>query len=460
MENFLTVYPEKYEADEAARLDEYMKQLRQIDERGPVNIDDLVSGKISDDTPGIKAPVIALKNTLEAKANEVDPDNRLYFDERVAVKYGYDSAPAFPPMFAEKGGYFQSGISQLGGVNLGVSELNHSAEFLKPVYAGDTLFTVIDKQGVYDITPKEGSEKRSFACWGTASVYNQKGELVMKVNSGVVESLAHPTSSDVEVPKPRQPGVGVKRHVYTDEDWKKIISLWKNEKLRGDEILYWEDVNIGDRPPVTVDGPYTVPQPSLLTNSPSWNDWAVKKALICGDANLLDNANKVAMEKDEYGRIHIKSVEQAEIAAKPAMVPPAPKAGMENGKRKPPIPIVPGQAASFENYTSRDAAFRMLTNWIGYHGHVQKIAWCNGERQDIPNHPLRDRTFDKVPEMEGRYVDTHGIEGHLSINNAYVYNKYEKDGAYFADLAWWCQTIDDEIIEEGLATVRLPSKKG
>ena len=40
-----------------------------------------------------------------------------------------------------------------------------------------------------------------------------------------------------------------------------------------------------------------------------------------------------------------------------------------------------------------------------------------------------------------------------------VYDKYEKDGEYFVELGFWITTMnDDEIYEEGGATIKLPSR--
>ena len=44
-------------------------------------------------------------------------------------------------------------------------------------------------------------------------------------------------------------------HCYTDEDWQQIFDTWAKEDYRGDKPLYWEDVNVGDMPNITIDGP-------------------------------------------------------------------------------------------------------------------------------------------------------------------------------------------------------------
>jgi hypothetical protein len=48
-------------------------------------------------------------------------------------------------------------------------------------------------------------------------------------------------------------------HYYTDKDWEFIMGVWSKERRRGAEPLYWEDVEIGDEPAWTADGPIDDP---------------------------------------------------------------------------------------------------------------------------------------------------------------------------------------------------------
>jgi hypothetical protein len=60
--------------------------------------------------------------------------------------------------------------------------------------------------------------------------------------------------------------------------------------------------------------------------------------------------------------------------------------------------------------------------------------------------------------MKGRNCSVHGLTTDLALVKSYVYDKYYSDGAYFADLAWWIETIEGDIWISGAATVKLPSK--
>ena len=60
--------------------------------------------------------------------------------------------------------------------------------------------------------------------------------------------------------------------------------------------------------------------------------------------------------------------------------------------------------------------------------------------------------------MKGRVAITHPMEGDIITNRGYVTGKYEKNGEYFVNLVWWCETFDKYVVQEGFATVKLPKK--
>jgi hypothetical protein len=118
------------------------------------------------------------------------------------------------------------------------------------------------------------------------------------------------------------------------------------------------------------------------------------------------------------------------------------------------------------NYMGREYALRHISNWMGERGWIRNIRWgimspeslaVHGKQ--VPVNPDAEQFFKYIPEMKGKHVMTHGLTGDLAIVKSYVYNKYVCDGEFMVELAWWIETIDGIIWEEGGATVRLPSKK-
>lgn len=126
---------------------------------------------------------------------------------------------------------------------------------------GDTLYQVNEKQQCVDITPAAGIHYRTLALSGSCKTYNQKGELVSKSACIIKESYRRHKD-----PAKRNPSGNSawespdwwqrKPYQYTDKDWDTIIALWKNEKYRGEEPLYWDDVNVGEQPSPRVPAPF------------------------------------------------------------------------------------------------------------------------------------------------------------------------------------------------------------
>ena len=101
---------------------------------------------------------------------------------------------------------------------------------------------------------------------GRCRIYNQKGELVAEGANILKESFRR-----YKDPAKRNPdGAHAWEspdwwlqpvHIYTDEDWEYIISIWKKEKVRGADPLYWDEVEIGDEPTPTAT-PSPTPEPT------------------------------------------------------------------------------------------------------------------------------------------------------------------------------------------------------
>jgi hypothetical protein len=60
--------------------------------------------------------------------------------------------------------------------------------------------------------------------------------------------------------------------------------------------------------------------------------------------------------------------------------------------------------------------------------------------------------------MKGKYLNLKGKGGDLVICRAYVTDKYIVGGQALVELVCWCETIDGDIIGEGMATVELPRR--
>jgi hypothetical protein len=299
--------------------------------------------------------------------------------------------------------------------------------------------------------------------------------------------------------------------MYTDQDYNTIKGFWKDETFRGAAPLYWDDVKIGDEPAPMVVGPILAEGAGELMSE-------LSQAVIDTKKNVMDPDIFPKMTKNEQGIYALPESMQPKTSGAGRMGGPPgaddmPPGGMEGDRGGAPPGGAAGGASEeqrgggiervergvndFETETNTGIketdgrqlfwnvmAHRwiagLLYNWMGEQGWLQRIgrdmmdnppgadAAVNYQKDptrilSIPQkiYPeLFDRFpyLEKVPYMKGKRAAWHGMSGDTAITKAYVFDKYEKNGEYFADLAWWIETLDNHLILEGFATVKLPKK--
>ena len=82
------------------------------------------------------------------------------------------------------------------------------------------------------------------------------------------------------------------QHFYTEEDYETMKTYWRNEKIRGGETLYWEDVNIGDEPTPTCEPPQY--GGVIVRNMAFWDlyrfaDGGIREELLQGGGRSVRN---------------------------------------------------------------------------------------------------------------------------------------------------------------------------
>lgn len=289
--------PNVYDAEDTKILKEFQAELALINNRGDVNISDLVSGKL-EGKPGItKGNKITAEN-MKTYARRYGANNPLWTDSSYAKKTKLGET-ALPFAVAEPG-YMPAMFKARGFADyMVVSAHNDIINYYKPVYEGDTVYRVMDKQYCVDITPGQGSYYRTFAMSGWARHFNQKGELVAEGANILKESFRRHKD-----PVKRNPSMAHawespdwwsrKPHIYTDKDWDETKAIWKAEKIRGSEPLYWDDVNIGDEPPARAVGPIRAEEEiDMIFDIPDWSTNTKQ--------NMLDPKTFTKMIKNEQG---------------------------------------------------------------------------------------------------------------------------------------------------------------
>lgn len=464
---FLTLYPGIDSTREAERVRAYRAANAALKARGPIDVARLVRGELPPDTPGLGPVIRVTEDWVRYQNARVDPENPLRHDRAAARAAGHADILAYPT-FGAHDDTFMVPYPPAARDTLLVSDLNHVVTNLRPIHPGDTLYLVADERELIDLTPSAGSIYRSVAINTRGSVYNQRGEKVNEVVFRVTESVKlYRDPADA----PRNPGFfdmweapdwqSRPAHVYTDADWERIKTVWRQEQRRGAMPRYWEDVQIGERPTPTLDGPIL----ASVSPVPPWGMGAggsrtLKREILAQDRTLIRG------RQDGIWRLPKRSDYVATPPPQPAgagALPPMPDAGAitttdihRDGERRSPL----------VNYMGRDIAIRHLGNWMGDHGWLQQIGWSimdprghAARGKPVPANPAAVRYLERVPALKGRYVSEHGLTQDVALVQSEVVGKRVVDGAFLVELVWWIETIDGHIWEEGGALVRLPSKR-
>jgi len=123
-----------------------------------------------------------------------------------------------------------------------------SAEWYRPVYPGDTLYSF---SGLESVEVKESEFAETSVIQVIRGVkLNQRGEVV-----AVLRTLA--IYAERRTARDRGKYADIEPARYTDEDIAAIDALYAAEEPRGAVTRWWEDVEIGDELPTMAKGPLT-----------------------------------------------------------------------------------------------------------------------------------------------------------------------------------------------------------
>ncbi len=463
---FITVYPGVFTAGEKPFMDAYIAECKAIEARGTIDVQAMINGTLPADTPGYNGSYPVPEVLVRYQNKRIDPENTLINCDEVAKANGYKGIFALPTFTQHSN--VDKAFPPMARDTIMASQLNGNITSYLPIYPGDTLHLVVNKRTIRDITPVTGDIHRFLAISGEASMYNQNGEKVNDMVWNICEAIRI-FKEDCRPMERKDMGfidawedpdwLERKAHYYTDEDWDFILDTWKNEKIQGEEPLYWEDVNVGDEPTPTLDGPIMDgPMPHESSGHGKGGSITLKNVMLNEDF-------KSTMVRDERTGIYLPTDVNAYI-------PPFPnlnenQADDERGENFSEAEIHTKKAdrAVLLNYVGRDIAVRHVHNWIGHHGWLKTISWeiMSPElmamyRKPVATSPFFGNYLKKVPFMSDKQLDAHPLSEDIALVKSYVTDKYIENGEHLVELVWWIETIDHYIYCDGLAVVKLPSK--
>jgi hypothetical protein len=322
---------------------------------------------------------------------------------------------------------------------------------------------------IVDITPPQGATYRSIVIQTKGSVYNQRYEkvsdYVFRVTEGnriMTEEYADAVGGHTNTGEMPDwwlaPDWNARpSHYYTKEDWRFIKRVWRKEKVRGSRPRFWDDVQIGDKPTWTLEGPiYAGLFPTIPHGMGLYGSRTIK-------AEMLNwNIFKTLYRSPSDGIYYLWPDPDEQMPIVPGYPPyPMPFSGGDPGDEtlRPRFPPL-------VNFTTRDYAIRHITNWMGNRGRIKKIGWsimdprCHADfGYYVPTSPLSVRYLQDVPKMRCKYVNVHGLQKDIALVKSYVVGKRLRNGKYEVELIWWVETIEGDIWTEGGAVVELPKKR-
>jgi acyl dehydratase len=204
---------------------------------------------------------LVCKETIKRFVDGVGDVNPLWQDEEYAKKTRYETIVAPPSwLYSVIGPGVQHGLPGVHSFHAG-----DDWEFYKPILLGDRVRGEAIAKG-YDEIKGSTFAKRIIKQYQDRLYYNGKGELIAKALRWNMRTERAETRSQgrySQVPLP---------HPWTEKELQKIEEEVLSEQIRGSQVRYWEDVELGEELPPLVKGPVGITDEVAWTAgyAPGW----------------------------------------------------------------------------------------------------------------------------------------------------------------------------------------------
>lgn len=347
---------------------------------------------------------VANHDAMRNFARSYGDDNPLFNDEHYgeSTRWGGQIAPPMIPIALNKPLYGDAPKEKLRrpsfrGIHVFVS--GSTWHWYRPVMAGDQLYSFGGTESV--VEKKSEFAERSLLITYVSVKMNQRAEIV-----AISRTLAIHTERKTAREKGKYADIEPAR--YTDEDLAKIDEVYANEKPRGAETRYWEDVQVGEELTPIAKGPLT--QTDMIVFHAG--GYGFVPYAPCSNRIAYKNRQRIApfYVKNEYGvpdvaqRVHWDSAWAQAI----------------------------GNPMAYDYGVMRDCHLsHLVTDWMGDDG------WLVSQSSEI-------RKFNYIG-------DTHTFTGE-------VVGKRVEDGLHLVDIEMRGTNQRGVVTCPGKATVALPSR--
>jgi acyl dehydratase len=343
---------------------------------------------------------VASEDSIRDLGLAIDCWNPLWHDGSYAGNTRWGGIIA-PPMYLER---LKQGTETglIMPLSLGTTRhlyLGEDWEFFQPVRPNDSFRVWRNRPQLVDVTSPDSKEQHFRVVQQDLDFINQKDELVNKFKLHV-EIFVLPEGSEAAV----EPIVD---YQYAREELEIIDGIANEEKVRGADILYWEDVNVGDELGKVILGPTTLWDQLIL--------FAVR------NEDPLIPMRELRKRLGRFGLLMVDPV--TNVSHMPIEWHFSDKAASMSGEPH----------AFHFGAQARTLMARLITNWMGDDGFLKRFNWRHMMRT-----PIGDTVF-----------------GRGKVTN----KRNDNGGEPLVDLSVWQENIRGYVTEAAVATVRLLSKE-
>ncbi len=345
------------------------------------------------------APQVATVEAMKRYAMTVDRWNPIYYDETYAAGTRWGGLVAYP-MFSNS--LRGNDVATVETPECGLDYqlwIGQNWNFYQPIRPGDTFKVWNRRPQLMEKTKPGVKGPRVFAILeGDCDHINQHDELV-----STRQQICYRTFYEGGTPPPDK----MPHYQYTERELEYIDSCVRAEEIRGANIRYWEDVNIGDETKPTVLGP---------TNM---SDNAVGGGMFMMPTTPRELLHEGAMRFNDF-------VQDPATGLWESNGGPAGRhwSDLEAQRQGEPCAFL---FCVLSIYT----ILRGISNWMGDDGFLRKFNWRHVMRTPV---------------------------GDCNITHGRVTNKRVENGDYLVDLKVWLRNMRGIITEVSNVTIQLVSK--